>query len=146
MNRIPLGTFCHREGLCRRSEVSRGVCWYRRPRICWHGPANCRPARRPVGLGAARRLALEMDDPAALAVLARQDRTRKVATLRPSACAPGCRNGQEIAAFTSSATFFSTVGLHFCSAYDTGHMSPSSRLAASWKPSVEYRYLNLPES
>ena len=47
--------------------------------------------------------------------------------------------GQEIAAFTSSATFFSTMGLHFLSAYATGHMSPSSRLAASWKPRVEYR-------
>ena len=49
------------------------------------------------------------------------------------------RNGQETAAFTSSATFFSTMGLHFLSAYDTGHTSPSSRLAASWKPRVEYR-------
>ena len=49
------------------------------------------------------------------------------------------RHGQEIAAFTSSTTFFSTAGLHFWSAYDTGHRSPSSRLAASWKPRVEYR-------
>lgn len=48
-------------------------------------------------------------------------------------------NGQETAAFTSSTTFFSTTALHFCSAYDTGHRSPSSRLAASWKPRVEYR-------
>ncbi len=44
---------------------------------------------------------------------------------------------QEIAAFTSSATFFSTMGLHFLSAYDTGHTSPPSRFAASWKPRVE---------
>ena len=49
----------------------------------------------------------------------------------------GCGTGQEIAAVTSSATFFSTVGLQFFSAYDTGHMSPSSRFAASWKPRVE---------
>ena len=49
----------------------------------------------------------------------------------------GRGTGQEIAAFTSSATFFSTTGLHFLSAYDTGHMSPSSRFAASWKPRVE---------
>ena len=42
----------------------------------------------------------------------------------------GCGTGQEIAAFTSSATFFSTMGLHFASAYDTGHTSPSSRFAA----------------
>ncbi len=49
----------------------------------------------------------------------------------------GRGTGQEIAAFTSSATFFSTMGLHFLSAYDTGHTSPSSRFAASWKPRVE---------
>ena len=49
----------------------------------------------------------------------------------------GCGAGQEIAAFTSPATFFSTTGLHFLSAYDTGHTSPSSRFAASWKPRVE---------
>ena len=44
---------------------------------------------------------------------------------------------QEIAAFTSSATFFSTTGLHLLSAYVTGHTSPSSRFAVSWKPRVE---------
>jgi hypothetical protein len=53
--------------------------------------------------------------------------------------ATGCGNGQEVAAFTSSTTFLSTAGLHFLSAYDTGHRSPSSRFAASWKPRVEYR-------
>jgi hypothetical protein len=51
----------------------------------------------------------------------------------------GRGTGQKIAAVTSSATFFSTTGVHFLSAYDTGHRSPSSRLAASWKPRVEYR-------
>ena len=45
--------------------------------------------------------------------------------------------GQEIAALSNWTTFFSTVGVHFVSAYDTGHMSPSSMFAASWKPSVE---------
>jgi len=55
----------------------------------------------------------------------------------------GRGDGQQIAAFTSSTTFFSTTGLHFRSAYDTGHMSSASRFAASWKPRVEYRYLNL---
>jgi Domain of unknown function (DUF5615) len=49
----------------------------------------------------------------------------------------GHGTGQEIAAFTSPAIFFSTRGLHFFSAYDTGHTSPSSRFAASWKPRVE---------
>ena len=44
---------------------------------------------------------------------------------------------QEMAAFTSATTFFSTAGLHVLSAYDAGHMSPSSRFAESWKPSVE---------
>lgn len=47
------------------------------------------------------------------------------------------RSGQETAAFTSATTLFSTCGLHFTSAKDAGHMSPSSRFAASWKPSVE---------
>jgi len=46
--------------------------------------------------------------------------------------------GHEVAAFTSLTTVFSTLGLHFLSAYDTGHRSPSSRFAASWKPRVEY--------
>ena len=45
--------------------------------------------------------------------------------------------GQDTAVRTSSATFFSTSGLHRTSANDAGHMSPSSRFAASWKPSVE---------
>ena len=45
--------------------------------------------------------------------------------------------GQEIAASTRSATFFSTTGLHFFNAYVTGHTSPSSRFAVSWKPRVE---------
>jgi hypothetical protein len=44
---------------------------------------------------------------------------------------------QEIAACTSPATFFFTAGLQFFSAYVTGHISPSSRFAASWKPRVE---------
>jgi hypothetical protein len=46
-------------------------------------------------------------------------------------------SSQEIAALTSSATFFSAAGVHSMSAYDTGHTSPSSRLAESWKPRVE---------
>ena len=49
----------------------------------------------------------------------------------------GRGTGQETAAFTSSAIFFSTTGLHASSAYATGHMSPSSRFAGSWKPRVE---------
>ena len=35
---------------------------------------------------------------------------------------------------------FCTTGLHSWSAYDTGHMSPSSRFAASWKPRVAARH------
>jgi hypothetical protein len=45
--------------------------------------------------------------------------------------------GLETAAFTSSTTVFSTAGLHLMRANDAGHMSPSSRFAASWNPSVE---------
>jgi hypothetical protein len=66
----------------------------------------------------------------------------RTATGRPCG---GCGNRQETAAFTSSVTFCSTAGVHFCSANDTGHRSPSSRFAASWNSSVEYRVLNLPE-
>jgi RNA polymerase sigma factor (sigma-70 family) len=46
---------------------------------------------------------------------------------------------QETAALTSSVILFSTAGLQSSSAYATGHRPPSSRLAASWKPRVEYR-------
>ena len=71
--------------------------------------------------------------------------TRDCDAVRPRPLVPGpVRSlrggrgaGQEIAARTSSATFFSTTGLHFLSAYDTGHRSASSRFAASWKPRVE---------
>ena len=41
------------------------------------------------------------------------------------------------AAFTSATTFFSTAGVHAVRAYDVGHIGPSSKLAASSKPSVE---------
>ena len=62
-----------------------------------------------------------------------------VVVLGPDVSEQVSGNGQETAAFTSSTIFFSTTALHFWSAYDTGHRSPSSRLAASWKPRVEYR-------
>src|SRR5215216_4819974 len=42
----------------------------------------------------------------------------------------------EAAAFTSATTFFSTAEVHSVSAYDVGHIGPSSRLAASSNPSV----------
>ncbi len=42
----------------------------------------------------------------------------------------------EAAAFTSATTFVSTAGVHSMSAYDVGHIGPSSRLAASSNPSV----------
>jgi len=51
----------------------------------------------------------------------------------------------ETAARITSTSRFSTSGLHLGSANDTGHMSPSSRCAASWNSKVEYRMLNLPE-
>ncbi|SRR5208337_2361305 len=77
--------------------------------------------------------------------VARQVVTARLRRSRPKPLYPGtmralrggCGTGQEIAAFTSSVTFFSAMGLHFLSAYDTGHTSPSSRFAASWKPRVE---------
>src|SRR5260370_34874227 len=56
----------------------------------------------------------------------------------------GCGAGQEIAAWTSPGTFFSTRGLHFVSGHDPGHGSPPSGVAAPWKPMVGQRALNLP--
>ena len=50
---------------------------------------------------------------------------------------PDTSVSQEIATATRAATFFSTAGVHFTSANDTGHTSPSSRLAASWNSKVE---------
>ena len=55
---------------------------------------------------------------------ARQVLGRSCPHRSPGATYGGRGNVQEIAAFTSSATLFSTVGLHFWSAYDAGHMSP----------------------
>lgn len=54
-----------------------------------------------------------------------------------SSVEPGRAAGQAIAAFTTSMIFCSTSGLHFWMAYDTGQMSPSSSVAASWNSSVE---------
>jgi hypothetical protein len=46
------------------------------------------------------------------------------------------RMGYEAAAFTSATILFSTAGVHSVSAYDVGHIGPSSRFAASSNPSV----------
>src|SRR5512132_180256 len=45
---------------------------------------------------------------------------------------------QLTAFFTSAAIFFSSPAVSFVSAKEVGHMAPSSRFAASWKPNVEY--------
>jgi hypothetical protein len=39
---------------------------------------------------------------------------------------------------TSAAIFFSSAGVNSSSAKEVGHILPSSRFAASWKPNVEY--------
>ena len=64
--------------------------------------------------------------------------------LRRGSLTPGM--GYEAAAFTSATIFFSTAGVHSVSAYDVGHIGPSSRFAASSNPSVAYRDLNFPAS
>jgi hypothetical protein len=92
---------------------------------------------RPTGLPEGRYRSCPVTDPCTL-LPAGQDRV-------PCASCGGCGTGQETAALISPATFRSTSGLHSCSANDTGHRSPSSRFAASWNSSVEYRVLNLPE-
>jgi hypothetical protein len=39
---------------------------------------------------------------------------------------------------TSAAILFSSTVVNFVNAKEVGHMAPSSRFAASWKPNVEY--------
>jgi hypothetical protein len=45
---------------------------------------------------------------------------------------------QRTAFLTSAAIFFSSAGVNSSSAKEVGHILPSSRFAASWKPNVEY--------
>src|SRR5215216_422983 len=49
---------------------------------------------------------------------------------------------QLTAFFTSAPSFFSSAAVSPFSAKEVGHMAPSSRFAASWKPNVEYLELN----
>src|SRR5215211_6571632 len=49
---------------------------------------------------------------------------------------------QLTAFFTSATIRFSSAGVSSLSAKEVGHMLPSSRFAASWKPNVEYLELN----
>jgi hypothetical protein len=107
-------------------------------------PLCARDAQRPLVPGSVRSFHRDwMRDYAQVCGRAGRDseaeaEPSEVAVPEDDAGAPWrLRTGQEIAAFTSSASFFSTMGLHFLSAYDTGHTSPSSRFAASWKPRVE---------
>src|SRR3954454_24877480 len=50
---------------------------------------------------------------------------------------------QPTAFFTSSMILASSAAVNSLSAKATGHMAPSSRFAACWKPNVAYRVLNL---
>ncbi len=92
-------------------------------------PWQCPSSTTPYAVRTARQ-------PSAV-ITASRPPARSNAPLTSSTTGGGRGKGQETAAFTSSAIFFSTTALHFWSAYATGHMSPSSRLAASWKPRVE---------
>src|SRR3990170_1757971 len=49
---------------------------------------------------------------------------------------------QLIAFFTSAPIFVSSAAVNSFSAYEVGHMAPSSRLASSLKPNVAYLDLN----
>jgi hypothetical protein len=49
---------------------------------------------------------------------------------------------QLTAFFTSATIRFSSAAVNSFSAKEVGHMAPSSRFAASWKPNVEYLELN----
>jgi hypothetical protein len=56
----------------------------------------------------------------------------------PSVFASGRVRPQRTAFLTSAAIFFSSAGVNSSSAKEVGHILPSSRFAASWKPNVEY--------
>jgi hypothetical protein len=56
-------------------------------------------------------------------VTARRSRPKALYARRVRVLRGGRGTGQEIAAFTSSATFFSTTGLHFLSEYDPTFIS-----------------------
>src|SRR5260370_29108798 len=55
----------------------------------------------------------------------------------------GCARPQLAAFFTSAPIRASSAGVNFISAKAVGHILPSSRRAASLKPSVAYLVLNL---
>ena len=56
--------------------------------------------------------------------------------------APVAVQGQPPAFLTSSAICFSTAGVSFATANETGHISPSSRAASGWNSNDAYRTLN----
>jgi hypothetical protein len=58
---------------------------------------------------------------------------------RPATVSFGLRASPQLTAlFTSAAIRFSSAAVNSVSAQAVGHMVPSSRLAASWTPNVEY--------
>ena len=57
---------------------------------------------------------------------------------RPSPTAQWRLDPQLTAFLTSAAILFSSAVVNFVNAKEVGHMAPSSRFAASWKPNVEY--------
>lgn len=116
----------------RSSRSTTRVSLSRRTKHDGHGPAAAGRDPADASTGAASRKG------SALAVRAASSGRASVHARRG--------NGQEVAALTSSTTFFSTSLLHALTAYATGHRSPSSRFAVSLKPRVEYRALNLPAS
>ena len=64
--------------------------------------------------------------------------SRRAARTGSAATTPTCAAEvvQLTAFFTRVAIFFSSAGVSFVSAYATGHMEPSSRLALSLKPNI----------
>src|SRR5215216_735230 len=58
---------------------------------------------------------------------------------RPATVSFGLRASPQLTAlFTSAAILFSSAAVNSVRAHEVGHMVPSSRFAASWKPNVEY--------
>src|SRR5678815_1700609 len=69
-----------------------------------------------------------------------------VADIKTPSSARSLGARQRAAFFTSAAIFASSAAVNFVSAYEVGHMLPSSKLALSLKPNVAYLALNLAAS
>jgi hypothetical protein len=95
------------------------------------GPASCPVFAEPVSRASCTRIRSWLSATYASAI--------SLPFSWPSAFSCPDEPGPHLTAFlTSAAIFFSSAGVNSSSAKEVGHILPSSRFAASWKPNVEY--------